>query len=109
MSDSSARSLAFRGTGAEAFAALRHAADLTGLRFLSGDRATGTYVFTAGMTVMSFGEKVTARITQLTAETVQVTLSSDLQFGVVGAMGRAGGSEERLWEALTQLLSPPER
>ena len=82
MSGSSARSMTFQATAPEAFAALRQAADRTGLRYLSGDGVTGTYVFTAGTTLMSFGEKVTAQITQLDAETVQVTLSSDLQFGV---------------------------
>jgi len=107
MSGSSARSMTFQATAPEAFAALRQAADRTGLRYLSGDGVTGTYVFTAGTTLMSFGEKVTARITQLSAETVQVTLSSDLQFGVVGAMGRAGGSQERLSQALSELLPPP--
>ena len=107
MRGSSARSMTFQATTPEAFAALRQAADRTGLRYLSGDGAAGTYVFTAGTTLMSFGEKVTARITQLSAETVQVTLSSDLQFGVVGAMARAGGSQELLSRALSELLPVP--
>jgi hypothetical protein len=75
MSGGSTRTTTFQATTPEVFAALQQAAERTGFQYLSGDRATGTYVFTAGMTVMSFGEKVTARIMQVASGTVQVTLS----------------------------------
>ena len=104
MSGGSTRSMTFQATPAEAFAALRQAADRTGLQYLSGDGATGTYVYTSGMTVLAFGDKVTVRITPVTAATVQVTVSSDLQFGVRGAMGRSGASADQLSEALGELL-----
>ena len=104
MNGGSTQSMTFQATAAQAFAALQHAAERAGLLYLSGDGATGTYVYTAGMTVMTFGEKVTVRITPLTAETVQVTVSSDLQFGVQGALSRNGDRAEVLSEALTGLL-----
>jgi hypothetical protein len=97
--------MTFQATPAETFAALRQAADRTGLRYLSGDGKTGTYVYTSGMALLAFGEKVTIRITPVTAEAVQVTLSSDLQFGVQGAMSQAGGIVERLSGALDELLA----
>ena len=104
MSGGSTRSMTFQATARDAFAALLRAADRAGLQYLSGDGETGTYVFTAGMTVMSFGEKVTARITPVAAGTVQVTVSSDLQFGVRGALSHDGASADRLSEALGELL-----
>jgi hypothetical protein len=104
MSGGSTRSMIFQATPAEAFAALRQAADRVGLQYLSGDGATGTYVYTSGMTVLAFGDKVTIRITPVTAGTVQVTVSSDLQFGVRGAMSRPDASADQLSEALGELL-----
>ena len=60
MSGGSTRSMTFQTTPPEAFSALQEAARRAGLRYLSGDVGTGTSVFTAGRSLMSFGEKVTA-------------------------------------------------
>jgi len=97
--------MTFQATPGEAFAALRQAAERSGLQYLSGDGKTGTYVYTSGMALLAFGEKVTIRITPVTAEATQVTVSSDLQFGVQGAMSQAGGGADRLSEELDQLLT----
>lgn len=104
MSEGTAQSMTFQATLQEVFGALQHAAQRTGLLYLSGDGATGTYMYTSGMTVMAFGEKVTVRITPLTAETTQVTVSSDLQFGVQGALSRQGARADLLAEALGEQL-----
>ena len=106
MGDGDGRAMTFQATPAEAFAALRQAAERTGLQFLSGDAEAGTSVFTAGMTVMTFGEKVTARITPVAPGAVQVTLSSDLQFGLRGAVGRTRPetAADRMSAVLAELL-----
>lgn len=104
MSDATAQSMTFQASLQEVFAALQHAAQRSGLLYMSGDAATGTYMYTAGMTVMAFGEKVTVRIAPVTAETTQVTVSSDLQFGVQGALSRKGARADLLAEALGEQL-----
>src|SRR4051812_30274954 len=104
MSAGNSRSMTFQAQTPQAFAALHEAARRTGLRFMAGDVAAGTAVFSAGFTVMSIGEKVTALITQRAPGTVQVTLSSGPGFGVVGWRGRHGASVDRLAAALGELL-----
>jgi hypothetical protein len=105
MSARDTRSMTFRATSGEAVTALEEAARRVGMQHLSSDAATGIFVFTAGRMVLSFGEKVTARIREVTPGTVQVTLSSSLQFGL-GNIGRDGGSRDRMGDALAQLLPP---
>ncbi|HEX5086615.1 MAG TPA: hypothetical protein VFV89_02335 [Nocardioides sp.] len=104
MSGSSTRSITFRAKPPEVFAALREAARRTGFQFLSGDVDSGTAVFTSGRFVLGSGEKVTARIRQGPPGTVEVTLSSDLKFGIVGWSGRRGAGADRFAEALSGLL-----
>jgi hypothetical protein len=96
--------MTFQASTADVFAALLQAAERAGLQYLSGDKATGTYVFTAGMAVMTFGEKVTARITSRSTGTVLVTVSSDLQFGMRGALSHQGAAADRLANELSGLL-----
>jgi hypothetical protein len=55
--------------------------------------------------VLAFGEKVTARIREVAPGTVQVTLSSNLQFGL-GNIGRNGGARDRMAQVLAPLLPP---
>lgn len=97
------RSMNFRAGTVETFEALEQAARLTNLRHLSSDADTGTIVFTAGFVVMTFGEKVTAQIKQTGPDTVNVTLSSNLQFGMVG-WTRKGTHLDRLANALAGIL-----
>jgi hypothetical protein len=104
MSGGSTRSMTFRAKQPEVFAALQEAARRTGFQFLSGDAGSGTAVFTAGRFVLGSGEKVTARMRQGPSGTVEVTLSSDLRFGIVGWSGRRGAGADRLAEALSGLL-----
>ena len=95
--------MTFQAKQPEVFAALQEAARRTRFQFLSGDVSTGTVVFTSGRFLLGYGEKVTARMTQVGPETVQVTLSSDSKFGV-GRSGRRGLGADRLSEALSGLL-----
>src|SRR5262249_869030 len=76
----------------------------TGFQYLSGDVSTGTVVFTSGRFLLATGEKVTARIKQLAPGTVQVTMSSDPKFGVVGWSGRRGARADQLSATLNGLL-----
>jgi hypothetical protein len=105
MSERGETSMSFRASTAEAVAALEEAARRTGMQHLSADPAAGILVFTAGRTVLAFGEKVTAYISDVAPGTVQVTLSSKLQFGVTFRGGNGGG-RERMANALVQLLPP---
>jgi hypothetical protein len=105
MSPTGQRSMTFLATTGEAIAALEEAARRTGMQHLSADPATGVLVFTAGRTVLAFGEKVTAWIREVAPGTVQVTLSSNLQFGL-GLSGRNGAARDRMSNALVQLLPP---
>jgi hypothetical protein len=105
MSEQGETSMSFRASTAEAMAALEEAARRTGMQHLSADAATGIMVFTAGRTVLAFGEKVTAYVQPAAPGTVQVTLSSNLQFGVT-FRGSSGGGRERMANALVQLLPP---
>jgi hypothetical protein len=95
----------FRASSGEAVAALEEAARRAGMQHLSSDAATGLFVFTAGRMVLSTGEKVTAQIREVAPGTVQVTLSSNLQFGL-GNIGSNGAGRERMGDALAQLLPP---
>ena len=104
MSGSSTRSMTFQAKPPEVFSALLEAAGRTGLQYLSGDVSTGTAVFTSGRFLLGFGERVTARMEQVAPGTVQVTLSSDSKFGVVGRSGRRGLGADRLSDALSGLL-----
>ena len=61
-------------------------------------------MFTSGKYLLMFGEKVTARWQQVASGTVQVTLSSDPKFGVVGWSGRRRPSADRLSDELSGLL-----
>jgi hypothetical protein len=97
--------MTFLASTGEAVRALEEAARHTGMQHLSSDPATGTLVFTAGMTVLAFGEKVTARVREVAPGIVQVTLSSNLQFGL-GSSGRKGAGRDRMFKALMQLLPP---
>jgi hypothetical protein len=96
--------MTFQATPPEVFSALQEAARRTGLQFLSGDVGAGTVVFTSGRFLLGFGEKVTARMNQVTPGTVEVTLSSDPRFGVVGRSGRGGSRADRMSEVLSGLL-----
>jgi len=62
----------FLASSREDIAGLEKAARRTGLQHLSADRASGVLVFTAGRTVLAFGEKVTARIREVAPGTLQV-------------------------------------
>jgi hypothetical protein len=106
MSGSSTRSLSFQATPPEAFLAVQEAARREGLLFVSGDAAAGTAVFSAGRFLLSVGEKVAVRITQVTPGTVQVTVSSDPKFGVGGSPARGGPRADRLATVLSELLPP---
>ena len=96
--------MTFRASSGEAVAALEEAARRAGMQHLSSDPATGLFVFTAGRMVLSVGEKVTAQVLEVEPGTVQVTLSSNLQFGL-GNIGDTGG-RDRMCEALSRLLPP---
>ena len=96
--------MTFQAKPPEVFSALLEAAGRTGLQYLSGDVSTGTAVFTSGRFLLGFGERVTARMEQVAPGTVQVTLSSDSKFGVVGRSGRRGLGADRLSDALSGLL-----
>lgn len=102
MSDND-RVMTFRAEQPATFAALQEAARRSGLRQLSSDPAKGLTVFTAGMSLMSFGEKVTARIQEAGPGVVTVTLSSDLRFGMVGWRPN-GTRRDRMSDALVGLL-----
>ena len=104
MSGNSTRSTTFQAKPPEVFSALLEAAERTGFQYLSGDVSTGTAVFTSGRFLLSFGERVTARMTEVAPGTVEVTLSSDPKFGVVGWPGRRGQSPDRLSDELRVLL-----
>jgi hypothetical protein len=99
------RSMTFQASTGEAITALHEAARRTGMQHLSADPATGVLVFTAGSMVLAFGEKVTARIREVAPGVVQVTLSSDLQFGLGSGGGESAG-RDRMSDALNQLLPP---
>ena len=105
MSASGERSMTFQASTGEATAALEEAARRSGMQHLSADSATGVLVFTAGRMVLASGEKVTARIREVAPGVVQVTLSSNLQFGLTG-WGRKGAGRDRMSNALIQLLPP---
>jgi hypothetical protein len=98
-------SMAFLTGPAEAAAALEEAARRSGMQHLSADPETGVRVFTAGRTLLAVGEKVTAWIRENGPGTVEVTLSSNLQFGLTGP-GAAGAGRDRMANALVQLLPP---
>ena len=97
--------MTFLASTGEAIAALEEAARRSGMQHLSADSATGVMVFTAGRMVLASGEKVTARIREVAPGVVQVTLSSNLQFGLTG-WGRKGAGRDRMSNALIQLLPP---
>jgi hypothetical protein len=99
------RSMTFMASTAEAITALEEAARRARMQHLSADPATGVLVFTAGRMLLAFGEKVTARIREVAPGIVQVTLSSDLQFGL-GSGGRGATGRDRMSNALIQLLPP---
>src|SRR3954465_13326514 len=105
MSARGERSMTFRASTGEATMALEEAARRSGMQHLSADPATGVLVFTAGRMVLAFGEKVTARIREGAPGIVQVTLSSNLQFGL-GNWGRDGAGRDRMSNALIPLLPP---
>lgn len=105
MSTNDDRSTAFSASVGQAVAALEEAARRAGLQHLSADRATGIFVFTAGRMVLATGEKVTATVRELAPGTVQVTLSSDLQFGLTFG-GPTGAARDRMFDALVPLLPP---
>ncbi len=105
MTASGDRTMTFKTSTGEAVTALEEAARRTGMQHLSADPATGVLVFTAGGMVLAFGEKVTARIREVAPGVVQVTLSSDLQFGL-GSGGDKGAGRDRMANALSQLLPP---
>ena len=106
MSGNSTRPMTFQATPSEVFPALLEAARRAGFQYLAGDVSTGTAVFTSGRHLLMFGEKITARWHHVAPETVQVTLSSDPKFGVVGWSGRRGQSADRLFDELSGLLPP---
>jgi hypothetical protein len=97
--------MTFQASTGQAVEALGEAARRSGMQHLSADAATGVFVFTAGRMVLATGEKVTAHVRQVAPGTVQVTLSSKLQFGL-GNWGRKGAGRERMSEALGHLLPP---
>src|SRR6478735_6955275 len=105
MSASGERSMTFEASPGEAVTALEEAARRTGMQHLSADPETGVRVFTAGSTVLAFGEKVTARIREVAPGVVQVTLSSNLQFGL-GSGAAKGAGRDQMSNALSQLLPP---
>lgn len=98
-------SMTFSASAREAITAIEEAARRAGMQHLSADPARGILVFTSGRTVLAFGEKVTVRVREVATGTVQVTLSSDLQFGLTG-WGRKGAGRDRMSNALVQLLPP---
>ena len=102
MSGNSTRSTTFQAKPPEVFSALLKAAERTGFQYLSGDVSTGTAVFTSGRFLLSFGERVTARMTEVAPGTVEVTLSS-AKFGIAGS-GRRGSGVDRLSDELSGLL-----
>ena len=95
--------MTFHANPAQVFSALQESARRTGFRYLSGDVSTGTAMFTSGMSLLMFGDKVSARWKQIAPGTVQVTLSS-AQFGGVGWWGGSGRSVDRLSDELSVLL-----
>jgi hypothetical protein len=103
MSGNSTRSKTFQAKPPEVFSALREAAKRTGFQYLSGDVSTGTAVFTSGRFLLSLGERVTVRMTEVAPGTVEVMLSSDPRFGVSWS-GRRGPGADRLSDALSRLL-----
>ena len=105
MSAGGESSMTFQASTAEAIRALKEAARRSRMQHLSADPATGVLVFTAGGAVLAFGEKVTARVREVAPGVVQVTLSSDLQFGL-GSGGGEGAGRDRMSNALNQLLPP---
>ena len=105
MDTNDVRTLTFRAGVGQVVAALEEAARRAGMQHLSSDAATGLFVFTAGRMVLSSGEKVTAQVREVAPGAVEVTLSSNLQFGL-GAVGRSGAGRDRMGEALVQLLPP---
>ena len=104
MSPDSTRSVTFRATPPEVFAALREAARRTGFQLLSSDASAGTAAFTSARVMLSFGERVSTRITDVAPGTVQVTLSSRSALSVAGRSGRWGAGADRMAEALGSLL-----
>ncbi len=104
MSDTD-RSLTFQGNPGDAYRALQEAARRAGLQHLSADAESGVVVFTSGRFVLASGEKVTARIRATGPDAVEITLSSNVQFGLTGA-NRAGSGVDRVAGVLTQLLPP---
>jgi hypothetical protein len=105
MSARGEKPMTFLASTGEAITALEEAARRTGLQHLSADAATGVLVFTAGRMVLASGEKVTARVREVAPGVVQVTLSSNLQFGLA-SWGHKGGGRDRMSKALVQLLPP---
>lgn len=97
--------MTFQAKPPEVFSALLEAARRTGLHYLAGDVSTGTAIFTSGGFLPGFGDKVTARMKQVAPGTVQVTVSSDPRFGVVGRSAQRGLLRaDRLSDALSGLL-----
>ena len=105
MSAGGERSMTFQASTEEAIAAVEEAARRAGMQHLSADRASGVLVFTAGRMVLAFGEKVTARILAVAPGIVQVTLSSNLQFGM-GSASAQGSGRDRMYNALVPHLPP---
>jgi hypothetical protein len=97
--------MSFRASAVEVMGALEEAARRTGMQHLSADPANGIVVFTAGKMALTFGEKVTARIREITPGTVQVTLSSNRPFGLT-RWGRNATGRDQMADALGQLLQP---
>lgn len=102
MSGEGSRSLTFRATPSDVFAALQEAARRTGFQYLSGDVSAGTAMFTSGRFVLVVGEKVQARWEDVAPGTVRVTLSP-ARFGIAGASHRRPGVD-RLAHELSGLL-----
>ena len=96
--------MTFQATPPEVYSALLEAARRTGFRYLAGDVSMGRAMFTSGRHLLMAGEKVNAHWTQVAPGTVQVTLSSDPKFGVVGLSGRRGSGVDRLSDELSGLL-----
>src|SRR6478752_6063206 len=105
MSAATTRSMTFLASSGEAVTALEEAARRAGMQHLSSDAATGIFVFSAGRMVLASGEKVTAHVREIAPGTVQVTLSSKLQFGL-GNTGRNGASRDHMADSLARLLPP---
>ena len=105
MSTRDDRSMTFLASSEHAVAALEEAARRAGMQHLSADRDKGLFVYTAGRMVLSTGEKVTATVHDIAPGTVQVTLSSNLQFGLTFG-GSPGKARDRMFDALLQLLPP---